>query len=121
MHELSIAQSIVEVVTAAIADDPAAQVAVVHLRIGRLAGIEAGALHFSYDLVVERTRLAGSRLAIEEVPVVIHCPTCDAARELAGIQRFRCPVCDTPSGDIRRGRELEVASIELAVAEEQVT
>lgn len=121
MHELSIAHSIVEVVTAALPLDERTGVAAVHLRIGRLAGIEAGALHFSYDLVVEGTRLAGSRLVIEEVPVVIHCPACDAARELEGIQRFRCPTCDTPSGDIRRGRELEVASIELVVPEEQLT
>lgn len=119
MHELSIAHSIVEVVTAALPDDGAVRVAVVHLRIGRLAGIEAGALLFSYDLVVDGTRLAGSRLAIEAVPVVIHCPACDAERELPGIQRFRCPTCDTPSGDIRRGRELEVTSIELSVPEDQ--
>ncbi|MDV7389830.1 hydrogenase maturation nickel metallochaperone HypA, partial [Arthrospira platensis SPKY1] len=98
--------------------DPGAAVAAVHLRIGRLAGIEAGALHFSYDLVVEGTRLAGSRLVIEDVAVAIHCAVCDRERELPGIQRFRCPTCDTPSGDIRRGRELEVTSIELAIAEE---
>lgn len=35
--------------------------------------------------------------------------------ELPGIQRFRCPHCDTPSGDIRQGRELEIESIEIDV------
>jgi Zn finger protein HypA/HybF involved in hydrogenase expression len=29
------------------------------------------------------------------------------------VQRFRCPDCDTPSGDIRRGKELEVSAIEV--------
>jgi hydrogenase nickel incorporation protein HypA/HybF len=119
VHELSIAHSIVEVVTAALPSDGSATLEAVHLRIGRLAGIEAGALHFSYDLVVEGTPLAGSRLVIEEVPVVIHCIPCAMERELPGIQRFRCPVCDTPSGDIRRGRELDVVSLELAVPEAQ--
>ena len=119
MHELSIAHAIVDVVTAALPADGSAGVAAVHLRIGRLAGIEAGALHFSYDLVVEQTPLAGSRLVIEEVPVAIFCPVCDTEQELPGIQRFRCPVCDTPSGDIRRGRELDVVSLELTVPEAQ--
>jgi len=27
------------------------------------------------------------------------------------LHRFRCPVCDTPSGDIRQGRDLEIESI----------
>jgi hydrogenase nickel incorporation protein HypA/HybF len=62
---------------------------------------------------VQGTMLDGSRLVIQEVPIVIFCTSCSAERELPGVQRFRCPVCDTPSGDIRRGRELEVASIEI--------
>ena len=43
----------------------------------------------------------------------IFCPTCAEIREIEGVQRFRCPVCDTPSGDIRQGRELEIVSVEL--------
>ncbi len=116
MHELSIAHGIVEVVTEAARAAGANSVTAVHLRIGKLAGVEAGALEFSYELVTERTMLAGSRLVIEELPVVIYCATCRANQELPGVQRFRCPSCDTPSGEIRQGRELEVASIEIGDA-----
>ncbi len=55
--------------------------------------------------------LAGSKLVIEELPVVIFCESCQTEVELPDIQRFRCPRCDTPSGDIRQGRELELATI----------
>ncbi len=111
MHELSIAHGIVEVVTESARASGASGVRTVHLNIGRLSGVEAGALQFSYDLVVQGTMLDGSQLLIQEVPIVIYCASCREERELPGVQRFRCPVCDTPSGDIRRGRELEVASI----------
>lgn len=113
MHELSIAHGIVDVVTESARAAAASGIRAVFLNVGRLSGVEAGALQFSYDLVVQGTMLEGSRLVIQEVPIVIHCNTCGAERELPGVQRFRCPVCDTPSGDIRRGRELEVVSIEI--------
>ena len=114
MHELSIAHGIVEVVTEAARAGGANTVTAVHLRIGRLAGVEAGALEFSYELVTEGTMLAGSRLVIEELPVVIYCATCDVNQVLPGVQRFACPACNTPSGDIRQGRELEVAFIQIS-------
>jgi hydrogenase nickel incorporation protein HypA/HybF len=113
MHELGLARGIVDLAASAASDAGAPRVTAVHVRIGRLAGVEAGALLFSYDIAAEGTVVAGSTLQIEEVPVAIWCVPCHAERELPGVQRFRCPVCDTPSGDIRRGREMEVSSIEV--------
>lgn len=113
MHELSIAHGIVEVVTESARAAGVARIRTVNVNVGRLSGVEAGALEFSYDLVAADTMLAGSRLVIQEIPIVVFCAPCNTERELPGVQRFRCPVCDTPSGDIRRGRELEVASIEV--------
>jgi hydrogenase nickel incorporation protein HypA/HybF len=121
VHELSIAQGIVEVVTESARAAGVSGIRTVHLNIGRLSGIEPGALHFSYELVVQGTMLDGSRLVIQEIPIVIYCASCDAERELPGVQRFRCPVCDVPSGDIRRGRELDVAFIEVADLTEVVS
>jgi hydrogenase nickel incorporation protein HypA/HybF len=113
MHELSLAHGIVELAGEAATRALAQRVAAVHLRVGRLAGVEPGALLFSYDIAAAGTVLDGSRLVIQELPVVIWCVPCGAERELPGIQRFRCPVCDTPSGDIRQGRECDVQSLEI--------
>jgi hypothetical protein len=33
--------------------------------------------------------------------------------EIEGVQSFRCPRCGEPAADLRQGRELEIASIEL--------
>ncbi|MBL0938635.1 MAG: hydrogenase maturation nickel metallochaperone HypA [Gemmatimonadaceae bacterium] len=113
MHELSIAQGLVEIATAEATRLGATHVHAVYLAVGRLSGVEAGALEFSYDLVTDGTLLAGSRLVIEDVPIAIQCAPCDTVRELPGVNRFRCPVCDTPSADIRRGRELDLTRLEL--------
>lgn len=113
MHELSIAQNLVELVCDVLERDGAQRVLAVQLRVGALAGVAADALRFSYDIAVQNTPLEGSRLEIQTLPVMIHCPRCDRSVELPGLRPFRCPECDTPSATILQGRELEVASIEV--------
>jgi hydrogenase nickel incorporation protein HypA/HybF len=117
VHELSIAQSLVGLVQAQL---PAgtARVTAVELRLGALAGVVRGALEFCYGIATDGTPLQGSALRVVELPVVIHCPACDADRALDGVTSFRCPVCGTPSGDIRQGRELDLAAIEYDAIED---
>jgi len=113
MHELSIASRLVE-----IAGDRCreanARAKVVTLRVGALSCVHEDALRFSFELVREGTPLADAELRIVSVPVTIWCGACGREVELPGIQRFACPACGTPSGDIRAGRELDLESIELA-------
>jgi hydrogenase nickel incorporation protein HypA/HybF len=119
MHELSIAHSLVEVASQSAIEAGATRVIAVHLRLGAMSGVVRGALEFSYDMATADTLLAESKLVVKELPVRVYCGVCRAEVELANIQRFRCPHCDTPSGDIRQGRELEIESIVIDVAEEQ--
>jgi hydrogenase nickel incorporation protein HypA/HybF len=112
MHELSIALSIIEG-----AEEEAARhggkVTAVHLRLGQLSGVVKDALLFAYDLACETTPLAGSRLLIQEVPVVVFCSQCAAERTLASIQSFCCPLCGALTPDVVQGRELELVALEL--------
>ena len=114
MHELSIANSIVEIVAEHARQHGGGRVTGVTLRIGRLSCVHEDALRYSFDLVTEGTPLAGASLAVIEVPVRIWCGLCDAEVELPGIQRFACPACGHLSGDIRAGRELDIESIQIA-------
>jgi hydrogenase nickel incorporation protein HypA/HybF len=114
MHELSIANSIVEIAGEHARQQPGGRVTSVTLRIGRLSCVHEDALRFSFDLVTEGTPLSGASLAVIEVPVRIWCAICKAVVELPGIQRFACPTCGHLSGDIRAGRELDIESIQIA-------
>ncbi|MBO1436207.1 hydrogenase maturation nickel metallochaperone HypA [Meiothermus sp. CFH 77666] len=112
MHELSIATHIV-----AVAQEEATargvEVEAVHLRLGALSGVVVDSLLFGFEIASQGTPLEGTRLLIEEVPLTIYCPTCEAEVELAGIQSLRCPRCGELSGEIRRGKELEIVALEV--------
>ena len=114
MHELSIANSILEIVAEHARQQGGGRVTGVTLRVGRLSCVHEDALRYSFDLVTEGTPLAGASLAVIEVPVRIWCGLCHTEVELPGIQRFACPACGHLSGDIRAGRELDIESIQIA-------
>lgn len=114
MHELSIALSLVELAGAAARRAGAPHVTAVHLRLGVMAGVVREALEFSFPLAAEGTPLAGARLEIEPVPLVITCAPCGRDVSPVGSGSFRCPACGTPSAAIVSGRELELVALELA-------
>jgi hydrogenase nickel incorporation protein HypA/HybF len=113
MHELSIVSSIVESVTESLAAYPGAQVKEVRLRVGALASVVEDSLQFCYEIATDDTPLAGSKLVVNIVPVVMHCEPCNAEVTLASLQSFRCPQCGELVADLRQGRELEIESIEI--------
>jgi hydrogenase nickel incorporation protein HypA/HybF len=112
MHELSIAMGIVDAALEE-AEQRGVQVTAVCLRLGALSGVVKEALLFSYEVACEGTPLAGSRLVIEDVPVVIYCAQCKQERELKSVQSFTCPECGTPTMDVRQGKEIEVFALEI--------
>lgn len=116
MHELSIALSMIDMASQESQLRGGAQVIALHLRLGPLSGVVKDALLFSYEVACQGTALEGSQLIIEGVPVVIYCSQCAAERTLESIQLFRCPVCETPSSEVVRGRDLEVVALELEEA-----
>lgn len=113
MHELSLAQSIVEVASEAAQAANAARVIAVQLRLGALAGVVKSALLFSWEIATEDTPIAGARLEIEELPVIVYCPTCEQNVTLPHTQNFRCPTCATPTPHLIQGREFEVKALEI--------
>jgi len=113
VHELSLAMSIVQTATELARQEGAARVVNVTLRIGHLSCVHEEALQHAFTLAREKTPLAESSLTVIPVPVRIWCHTCHAEQELPSMQRFACPSCGNPSGDIRAGQELEIESISL--------
>lgn len=113
MHELSIAMSIVDLAEEEIEKQGAAQVTIVHLKLGLLSGVAKDALLSSYGLACEGTVLEGSRLMIEEVPIVAYCPKCEASRPVTPVEWFVCPECHAPISQVLQGKELQVVGMEV--------
>ncbi len=113
MHELSIAMSTLDCPAEGSERRGGVKVLAVHLKLGPLSGVVREALVSAYELASEGSAFPESRLVIEGVPVVAYCPACDAEQIIPSIQEICCPVCRTPTPDIRRGRESEVTALEI--------
>ncbi len=90
-----------------------AQITAVHLKLGALSGIVKDALISAYEMAREDTPLQTARLVIEEIPIMVFCPTCQARRPVSSVQLFCCAECGTPTPEIVQGRELEVVALEI--------
>ena len=113
MHELSIAMSIVDAASAEAARRGASHVNAVHLKLGPLSGVVKDALLFSYEVACEGTALEGSRLLIEDIPVIAYCALCRRQQQIDSIQRFACPKCGALTPDVTQGRELLLTALEI--------
>ena len=112
MHELSIMESAMKVVLDQARQAEASRVLVVSLRVGAMSGVVPEALELAFEAVRQGTAAETAELRIERVPARYWCAGC--SREFESGDPFgECPVCGQPSGDLRAGRELEVASLEV--------
>ena len=112
MHELSIANSILEAVLKERERLNGARVTRVGLRIGALAGVDPGALSFGFEVLVKNTDLEPLPLSIEWIPRRHECPHCKHAFAVADYQ-FACPACGAPETRCIGGDELELAYLEV--------
>lgn len=113
MHELSIAQGILDLVRQHVPTGQASQVRRVDLRLGRMAGVIPASLSFCFEALVSGSPFAQARLTIEHVPVRGTCRDCAAAFEIPE-PVFLCPHCGSGRVHVTSGDEMQVVQIELA-------
>ncbi len=114
MHEMGIAQQLVEIALGAIPEDiEDPKVQSLNLRIGKLAAVVEHSLTFCMEIITKDTPLENARLNIEEVPVRIQCKTCGREWE-TDTPIFQCPECEDSQTTLLSGREIEITSLELA-------
>lgn len=113
MHELSIAQNIVDIVGQYVPSSQASAVRLIRLRIGPLAGIVPDSLDFCFAAIVGGTPLENARLEIEQTPVQSRCSGCGQVFAVEGVA-FLCPGCGSAEVKVISGTELQVVDIELA-------
>jgi len=113
MHEVGIMQAALEQAIASAQADQATRIHVIRLRVGALSGVVPEALEFAFTVVRAGTMAAEAILEIESVPMRCWCPRCADEFTGDGLSTL-CPRCHSPSPDIRAGRELEVASLEVS-------
>jgi hydrogenase nickel incorporation protein HypA/HybF len=113
MHELSIALSILDLAFEEAERQGGVRVLGIHLKLGCLSGVVKESLLRAYDLAREGTAFEETQLIIEEVPVLVHCPSCRTTQGVVSVQELCCALCGTPSADVASGRDLELVAMEI--------
>lgn len=113
MHEFSLMESALETAAQKTRAAGASRIHRLKLRVGKLSGVVPEALRSAFAALKKETPAAAAELEIEEVPAVCWCAGCAAEFETAD-WKYKCPRCHEPSGDLRRGKELELASLEIS-------
>lgn len=114
VHELSLCESIHDIVARAAGGRP---VRTVHLTVGHLRQAVPESLVFCWAMATEGGVLAGSSLEIEEVPVTLSCRDCGVRSELADDLLMVCPACASIAVEPLTGTELLVTSIDVVTEE----
>ncbi len=112
MHELGIAQNIIEIVQDQTKDFSNRKIKNVFVRIGKLTNVLNDSLLFGYAALIQSTNLEGSKLNIETIPAKILCESCGNETEIDGLV-FCCEKCKSTSVRLVNGMELTVSEIEI--------
>lgn len=112
MHELSIAQSIVDVVNRNIPSELSGSVRRIRIAVGEHSGVVAESLLFCFEMVVSETPLEAARLVMERIPVRSQCLQCRREFE-NGEMKACCPFCHGKKLALVAGTELQVLEVEV--------
>ncbi len=112
MHELSIAQSIVDIAEEEARKAEAVSVNKIELDIGMLAGIEFAAFDFAWPEATRNTVLEHAHCVINKIKGKARCGTCGHVFEMKDYFEL-CPVCGAYDHEVISGKELKIKSIEI--------
>ena len=112
MHELSVTESILEIVLRHADQANATRVTQIDLTIGGLSSIVDDSVQFYFDILSQDTMAEGAQLVFHRVPGELRCWDCQATFTLNG-RDFTCPECGSGRVQVVGGREFGVESIEV--------
>ena len=112
MHEMSLAESIIQIAEDTARSNGGARISVVLLEVGRLAGVELDALRFCFDAASRSSLADGATLVIEQPDGSAWCMPCSVSVPLANLGD-PCPRCGSYQLQVTGGTELRVREVEI--------
>jgi hydrogenase nickel incorporation protein HypA/HybF len=113
MHELGVANDVLDIVLSEAERHAARKVESVILRVGVLRAIEPEHLSFLFSHLARGTKAEGARLDIREEPVRVECAACGVseARRIP----WECPRCKGAGILVAGGESLEIVSLDIDI------
>jgi hydrogenase nickel incorporation protein HypA/HybF len=112
MHEMGIANSVLEAVRTEMGRHPGTYPCKVGVRIGEMAAVDQDALRFCFEAIIQETDLASLELGIETCPLRYRCQVCGRDFVVRDYDS-RCPQCASLETKYISGDELELAYLEV--------
>lgn len=112
MHEMGIANSILDRARTEVLQHPGAHLLKVGVRIGEWSGVEPESLRFCFDCLVSGAAPPLPVIDIEICPRQNRCPACATVFKLDGYN-IECPSCGVTPTQPVSGDELQIAYVEM--------
>ncbi len=117
MHEMSVAQSLIDIIRSEMDKNAVTSLQTVKVRAGRINAIVPEALETAFWSLTQGTSLEGARLELETVPLELECGSCGtrfiSSTEDTLLLHAECPNCGWEFGHrVITGRELYIEYIE---------
>ena len=111
MHEMAIAEGILNIAFDYAEKNKASKITKVTLKLGEMSGVEVEALNVSFDVLTKDTIAEGAELIINRIPLMGKCNKCGKVFHIEQYNFF-CPECDGIL-ILQSGRELQVESLDM--------
>jgi len=110
MHEMALAEGILQIVEEAASKQGFKRVTEVRLEIGALSGVEVDALSFCLDMVLKDSVADGARVEMEKTPGQGYCLGCGET-VLVNTLYDVCPKCGSYQVQATGGTEMRVKDL----------
>ncbi len=112
MHELSLANSIIENVKELAIEEHFTRILSLTLSVGALSGVDGDSLEFCLIEVAKGTILENAKIIIEKIPIKIECNRC---KKSFFPENFilNCPYCHSLEVSVISGKEFNIKNLEV--------
>jgi hydrogenase nickel incorporation protein HypA/HybF len=112
MHEMSIAQSLLDIIKEEMQKHDARILRAVHLNVGQMTAVVPEALTFCFEVITSGTELEGAQMFMNMVPLKGYCPDCGREFTIEDYT-FICPSCGGTNIETIGGQDLSIVDIEV--------
>ena len=112
MHEMSIAQNLIEIIQEEMTKHNVNTLRSVRLNIGQMSAIVPDALSFCFEVIVAGTELEGTKLIMDIIPLKGYCDACKN-EFLIEDYAFACTFCESSNIETLAGQDLSVVEMEV--------
>ncbi len=112
MHEMSLAEGVLQIIEDSSRTQNFSRVKTVWLEIGQLAGVEAEAMRFCFEAVVNGSIAQDAKLEIIETPGQAWCLHCAEVVHVRALYDA-CPKCGSHQVQVTGGNEMRVKELDV--------